>query len=377
MTVRQYRRIATTLTYALLLVGSGLLAQPVWPGDANNNGIVNGVDVLYIGWAFGQTGPARADIDTDWAPQPEPSPWAGVFPDGTNFYFADANGNGIVDAEDIDGAVNENFAERHGTLTSDGYANAPVGSGAPALTLLPVAPVVGVGGTAQFELWLGTEAVPASDILGIALHVSYGTVDGSILGEMDFETEEDLWLADDDANFLDFDEHYPNDVQLIDVAMSRTDRQGITGNGKLGAYSVIIEDIVVGLSLDTLVIRIDSVRAVGGGGFAAIPIQPATARVIIAKNPLLATSQHGRAQHLALPIYPNPAQSNACLLLPDGQVDALHLIAPDGRRIQLDWDAAGQQCVRFHWPSSLPAGAYLVQVLTNEGPRYGKLLIIH
>lgn len=377
MTIQPHCTIRITLLYALLLAVGGIAAQPVWPGDTNNNGIVSGVDVLYIGWAFGQTGPARATTDTDWTPQPSPSPWAGVFPDGTNFYFADADGNGLVDEDDLDAAVAANFAETHDIPTGDGYANAPMDADAPALILLPVANTVGVGGTARFELWLGNEVVPATGFHGIALHASYATVGGSALGEMDFETAENPWVAAGDPDFLDFDRHYPNDVPQIDVALSRTDRQGVDGGGKLGEYSVIIEDIVVGLSMDTLLIRIDSVRTVGSDGFQTFPVKPATARVVIAKDTVMTVGLHGQVKPEALPIYPNPAQHDACLPLADGQVLALQLIGTDGRWVNLDWYPAHAQCVRFQWPSSLPSGAYHVRALTNDGPRYGKLLIIH
>ena len=64
---------------ALLLCFQLTYAQMIrWPGDANNNGIVNHFDLLYVGRAFGQTGP----IDTfngSFVPDTLPF-WTQLFP---------------------------------------------------------------------------------------------------------------------------------------------------------------------------------------------------------------------------------------------------------------------------------------------------------
>jgi len=48
--------------WGIFLFFSTVQAQSVYPGDVNNNGVVNGSDLLLIGEAFGTTGPPRNDL---------------------------------------------------------------------------------------------------------------------------------------------------------------------------------------------------------------------------------------------------------------------------------------------------------------------------
>jgi PKD repeat protein len=69
----------------------------VYPGDCNNDGIVNEVDVLPIGVYFGLTGPNRDQFDegTIWGPK-QALVWA-----DPAVTYADADGNGVVDENDL------------------------------------------------------------------------------------------------------------------------------------------------------------------------------------------------------------------------------------------------------------------------------------
>ncbi len=91
-------RLACIISALLFTIAfQPLSAQEVWPGDANNNGIANAVDALYIGVAYGTEGPERDDATTDWEAQPFEL-WGAAFPDGTNYGYADADGDGEIDA---------------------------------------------------------------------------------------------------------------------------------------------------------------------------------------------------------------------------------------------------------------------------------------
>lgn len=72
-----------------------LIPFPVWPGDTNNDGVVDILDVLPLGIYFGQTGPARATGSVGWAPQ------RGIPFEPVEASFADANGDGVVNQNDL------------------------------------------------------------------------------------------------------------------------------------------------------------------------------------------------------------------------------------------------------------------------------------
>ncbi|HEQ98515.1 MAG TPA: T9SS type A sorting domain-containing protein [candidate division Zixibacteria bacterium] len=80
----------------------------VYPGDADNNGVVDERDLLPLGVYWNSGGPARIEGgDCSWAMSPahqwEPLPAT----------YADADGSGIIDADDICG-ISENWGLTHG-----------------------------------------------------------------------------------------------------------------------------------------------------------------------------------------------------------------------------------------------------------------------
>ncbi|NUM77390.1 T9SS type A sorting domain-containing protein [candidate division KSB1 bacterium] len=67
----------------------------VWPGDTNNDGIVNQADVLPLGLHWNRTGPARSGGSCAWSAQ-FASSWTPLAAT-----YADANGDGIVNQADV------------------------------------------------------------------------------------------------------------------------------------------------------------------------------------------------------------------------------------------------------------------------------------
>ncbi len=72
-----------------------LLGLLVYPGDTNNDKVVNQADVLPIGLHFNKTGPVRPNAMLFW-PGQMVFPWT---PEAST--YADANGNGLVNQADV------------------------------------------------------------------------------------------------------------------------------------------------------------------------------------------------------------------------------------------------------------------------------------
>ncbi|MCK4372010.1 MAG: T9SS type A sorting domain-containing protein, partial [candidate division Zixibacteria bacterium] len=90
----------------------------VYPGDANNNGIVDERDILPLGLYWGNTGPIRGSVpDLTWAMAPVHVAFQGERWEPLGGVFADADGSGIVEANDICG-ITENWTRTH-TLVDD------------------------------------------------------------------------------------------------------------------------------------------------------------------------------------------------------------------------------------------------------------------
>lgn len=67
----------------------------VWPGDLNNDGEVNEIDILPVGLYWLLEGPVRPNASYNWEAQPA-SAW-----DPISAAYADANGDGVVDEREI------------------------------------------------------------------------------------------------------------------------------------------------------------------------------------------------------------------------------------------------------------------------------------
>lgn len=84
----------------------------VWPGDTNNDGVVDHFDVLPIGLSYFQTGPARLSASTNWQGQ-HCTRWLPI-----EATYADATGNGLVDEQDV-AVVDLNWQKTHGILRKE------------------------------------------------------------------------------------------------------------------------------------------------------------------------------------------------------------------------------------------------------------------
>lgn len=102
--------------------GGETIIGPVYPGDFNQNGLVEISDLLYWGLAFEETGAERPDATTNWDSQ-DCVEWQN-FVNGINNKHQDANGDGIVDQQDIEVFI-QNY-DRGNINNSNNQSNSPV-----------------------------------------------------------------------------------------------------------------------------------------------------------------------------------------------------------------------------------------------------------
>lgn len=76
-------------------VSLDLIPFPVWPGDTNNDGVVDILDVLPLGLYYGETGTPRASSSVQWQPQAS-TPFNVI-----EASYADAIGDGVVNQNDL------------------------------------------------------------------------------------------------------------------------------------------------------------------------------------------------------------------------------------------------------------------------------------
>ena len=95
------------LVFAILILAASVLpAQVMYPGDTNNDGVANYLDLLPIGIAFGVEGEPRPGASENWFAQPffqwdyqlPTTPWV-------NGGYINANGDAIIDTLDLDAII--------------------------------------------------------------------------------------------------------------------------------------------------------------------------------------------------------------------------------------------------------------------------------
>jgi len=354
-----------------LLFFQPLAAQSVWPGDVNNNGIVNGIDLLYWGTAIGSTGPQRVEVSGEWQAQPLPPLWSQSFPDGVNYAYADCDGSGVVDDDDFDDAIEDNFGLTHGTVTPDTYDNAAPGT-APRLRLQPDAEIVQEGAIVNIGLSLDDSRQPIADFYGIAMQLSYTT--GLLEGDdgPDFDLVENSWINADGSAVQEI--FVDNDGQgLAELAITRTNQQTVpVGPGEFGRFSIVIEDIIVGLEIDTFILRIDSVRLINAN-LESTPVTPDTARIIISRDEIVSTKTPASEQSFR--VYPNPA-GRELYVETQQPIQAFRLINNLGKSIPIEARQIDRHLYYLQRPK-MPVGVYWLSGNTNEAIIIRKIILFN
>lgn len=216
---------------------SGQAQLTLWPGDINNNGIVNGKDVLRWGYANGATGASRSDDGSVWTAVNLGLPWEKNFPGETNFGFGDCNGSGVIDRNDVRDPITSHFRNTHGTLQPD---FCPVGleGTAPQLKLTADKTNYGPGARINLEVALGSSMIPAVDFYGITFQLRYNR-DIIRPGAVTYSSEENGWYDPSGTAAYSF---FYNDKSdgIIEIAVTRTNQVGVDGFGVLGHISLIL-----------------------------------------------------------------------------------------------------------------------------------------
>lgn len=347
-------------TIIILWTIPNVLAQQVWPGDINNNGIVNNIDVLYWAVAKDATGEARVSPTTNWEGQDLPvTLWDQNFPEGLNYAYADCDGDGDVDDDDKT-VIESNFGEVHGTVVPDEYATGDPGSD-PILQLTSGTAVVPPEGTLEVDLSLGIETDSITSFYGIAFTVVY---DPEAVGNQgnDFRLDilEDTWLngnGDDKViQFIDND----RDNGVAQIAIVRKNQVPVSGFGQIGTFNIVMEDIVLGFSnVTTSDIRMVDLELTNA------PIAPSEIEFSI-DTTLTPTIERIRLKGIKL--YPNPASGPEITVEVKNQEENI-------RRIQL-FDTNGRLLMNRSFSSGggkqqLPVGEhkngiYTLKIYTDK-----------
>jgi len=345
---------------SLFLFSPFCFTQTVWPGDVNNNGIVNEVDLLYLGFAFNATGSPRIDASSEWTGQEITTAWEGTFPDGLNFAFADCNGDGLVDAADAA------IIEANLTLTHDDvpFVEDEILEAAPEVDpefsfsddIIPSSP----GVPTEVIVSLGNDNNILEDILGVSFTIRVDPTFFETSSSL-FELNPITWITpfSDESTSLILE----NEAEgTIKVAITKTDQKPVSGAGAVGTVSFVIqEDAIEFLApTDTVTLQIDSITVIKGD-LTKVPVGGATVIVDIEGRP---TSTYDPILD-KIKFYPNPNNGWVLLQTNEVPVEEVQLVNTLGQTIY-------QKTLNrnnFHSLdlNHIPEGAYWLRMITERG----------
>ncbi len=333
----------------------------VWPGDANYDGIVDNYDLLPIGLAYDSTGIQRSNATLDWYGQPCLD-WTSAFNNSVNYKHADCDGSGIINADDTI-AILHNFS-----LVHPRSGKSPRKDDVPPLLISFSPDTVNTGDILTATVTLGTPALPATNVYGIAFTVNY---DIKIVDTAKTSVRvSDSWLGTSTDRIS-----IAKDLKQgqIKMGLTRIDHATRSGNGPIGIITfVITTDNINGKNLSYYGIHgwISDVRAVDALGN-AIDLSEGEDEATLEYTATGIKEVQDLLQRIA--VFPNPANEQITITAPVGlQASEVRITDIIGNTLLKHPAFTGSIQLNV---SLLEGGAYFVEVTTPAGISTRKLVI--
>ena len=350
-----------------------LISAPAWsqvyPGDANNNGKVDNIDILYMGYAYGSFGPIHIE-EAGIFPE-----WPQDFPDGVNYSYSDANGDGIIDFEDLL-HVFTHYNEINSNVepVDDVFAlGTPDFDPNISLNEADLPEPLTEGGFFQIPISIGSEDNPIENINGLAFTIAYDT---DYIQFVDFQFTAE-WLDFDMENTSDIFSFQSFEGNLatgeLDIALTRFGLNPISGHGEIGVMSIVIEDNLIGLlpsDSANIFIKLKEVKVIDED-FSDVPVVNDSIEVMVYHpNAITSIKEPSFAKDVRL--FPNPAKDYIHVKAPV-EIERIEIFNTLGQRIlEENYDFPLLAKVDTH---NLTEGIYLLQLYTSRGNVSRKITI--
>lgn len=333
--------------------------DPVWPGDTDTSALVNHFDVLNLGLAYGQNGPARAGASINWEAQTAED-WPQQTIGGTNFKHIDTNGDGQVDMLDTM-AISQNWDLMH----NFGGPEYESRQGAVPFYIQP--DTIFPGSTIVLPLILGEEEQPLESFYGLAFSIVYDpaiVVDGGAV-----TAYAPSWLGVPGQDLIVMQRNYDG-VGRLDVGITRIDGIEVAGFGEIGQLIISIEEDIFlrhpsGIEGETY-FEIRNVRL----------IDLDEAEILTANNttvaPILSNSD-APDWASAVTVHPNPLKDQLFIQFSNGILKSAQLFSLQGQ--QLIYWTEGDLTNGPLALSPIKSGVYLLKIETDKGLVQQKIVI--
>ncbi|CAN5443510.1 hypothetical protein BH09BAC1_BH09BAC1_05900 [soil metagenome] len=321
----------------------------VWPGDADNSGLVDNDDVLAIGIGYGDTGPVRSNASLGWTGQAGID-WTSSLAGGSNYKHIDTNGDGDIDSDDTL-AITINYGLTHLKADEDRETNMPS-----IYIVLPDS--VSAGQTVQGQIYLGSDSFPLSNIYGIKFSMTYNS-DFVEEGTVGFNFAPS-WMGTPGTDVLTFQKDLYTSNR-IDGALTGINHVNRNGFGAIGAANFTMKDDISGKDLyaTPMIISFSNVRAISA--------TESEVDVAGSETTTIATQLVGIGtlnNTLAVSIYPNPAAG--ILYINTFNQPVQNIAIHNTLGMGLDVPITKQGNIYQLETSHLPSGVYMVTIQSGN-----------
>lgn len=365
------------------LLTSSASAQSVYPGDVDNNGEVNHLDLLYIGIANGSIGPPRLLQGDLWQAYTFTN-WGITLPNtGLDYAYADCNGDGVIDFSDRH-IVEMNYGLTHGTPTPINFMEGLLGLNAEIYfdSIGFINPFF-QNGFVVVSISLGRATFPATDFYGISFTIEFDPdIFCNGLCITDFSADLSPNFDPTGFSFYEIAKYKNNDPNSgeLQITIVKNQQSAVDGFGQIGTYAGIIEDNVVDLfgSAGELLtpLKIKDIKFVDEN-FNESPIVSDSIEVqVIDPDTLLFSSVEDL--ELGINIFPNPVKDIFTVESLNNTILEIELMDLNGQMIYYNKNERSNSSIEKIELSlnEYPEGIYFVKLLTEKGNIVKKITVL-
>ncbi len=334
--------------------------QCVWPGDVDFNGMVDMADLLDLGNAIGEEGYDRPNPNTLWYGQyGEDWDMNGRSRNLADAKHCDTDGNGLVAISDTV-ALSTYFGNYHTLVPDEQVTIKPYAVGLDHDLINPP----DSGDTIRIYLTIGNSQVPAENLTGVALDVSFdpNTVDTSYTR---ISPVSENWITREGMPlFMKRDDGLTHQLGL-----TRIDGHSKVGYGRVFAIDIIIDDDLDGIRYSSgqsprLDIFVHNVRATNAEGERFVmPDQQLSLD-------LSKANIAGDRKIYGLKVFPNPVENVLHLDVGDERAQSILISDLSGRILKNHPINPGSSISL----DQLNTGIYIIEVKTDKAVRATKFI---
>ncbi len=337
-----------------------ILNSCVWPGDANNDKVVDMKDFLAVGIAFGDTGLPRPSASITWTGQPCPD-WTDTIAGGINAKYTDCNGDSIVNYADTV-AISTNYSLSH-------TKSSPLDQGSssdPGFVITPLSDSVSIGKTFQASISIGNQKNPVQNLYGMAFTIA---ADPSLF-EIDKASVKIIpsFFGTDSVDLMGLKIN-TNAGSSIDLGLTRIDHKNVSGYGNFAILSIPVKATISQKNIKTALSISNNTQISFDGK--NIPLYFSSDSVVVTQH---TNAINPVSQFLSgINVYPNPFSSSASVqytLLKPSKI-TIGLFDMTGKEIGIIHDGNQQignytldiGAEKYH----LTTGVYMLKFITGDG----------